>query len=946
MDIDIGTPADFRITLGHIVDMLRVINTAALMNEAEHGGKAERGGMPVRILWATAYRMKRTGNLGEGTDCLPWKRQKFYDALRLLVNIGYYDAYAGVAEGPIKDRKPYSLEDRDAQQALGNASWHIVSRSKRVMSPSCFPVQCPNEAVMAIFKGHLSENLIDTAIHEHVRTTFDLRQSERVFRAFRSLAGTYNRLREEGQKDTSSTFTPISFSALLAESILDLQKEDPVDPRRAEQLARAFIEIALCVGGILWRDRKLYDHLKLAAPCDYQWLFSTLFGLQTSMGELNRVFFGGVLLPGASQIPARWDGDRHEQELVSSLAAVVQGDSGSGKTTFACHLAFDVVRHGGVCLYLALEQWPNDLQRAFYGFGWLPDKGLFDYLGPTLIANQPMEAEEPSGHSDDSPEARYFRVFRERVDQNHSEKKGVFGLMPIRPGSWPQLRQWIDSFLEIEALRHYPISVLALDPFNAFVALADPPSEGGSEGKSKGRLSHEVRATIGDIFEQAKYHNVNILMLCEGGHTQDKEIAHITNTSDLVFTLHRANLVQDPYTTETGSHAWSRRLSIYKSRFQKTLPGHHRFKITENGVSIDLSPQAFVRRLEDNIPSRRLDLPLSSGFPDLDDILRGKSREGRALCRNSFTVYMGPTGCAKSELAILFLLAPVANKPILNRIRQKEPGSQRSLLVTFRDDWANVGNVLRGPIGEYLGIRDVKQAQRTLTLLQLPVGFVSASELLAALQNIFDEHARLGEGFGRVVFDNLAYMELMSPLLRSEPYFIHGLMTLLRQKRVSVLFVTSSMDTLEKSTLQAQIRDSADNVVVFDRPKPKLGEIATGTTRVAVLKSVHMEHYRERCPLSFGEKRISKLETNQFKSKLSEALQGNDWCSEEAVKKIIQIAQTQTKGLGRSVSFENLVRELLTEACGKEGKPKEKALIKEITELHRMQGFLRLERIS
>nr|VFK64451.1 MAG: KaiC [Candidatus Kentron sp. TUN] len=563
VSIDIETPVDLRIKLGRIVDMLRVINMAALATEAEHGGGGERGGMSVVKLWATAYKMRKKGDLRKAEDCLPLEPQPFHEALRILVDLGYYDAYAGVAEGPIKSRRPYSLRNCDVRQAPNKrALWHIVSRGKRAMSPSCFPVQCPNEAVMVIFKGHLSENLIDTAIREHIRATFDLAQSERVFRAFRSFAHTYNRLREERQRNIASTFVRIPVSALLAAFSSDLQKEDFIDPRRAGQLARAFIEIALCVG-ILWRDRTLYDHLTLVTPCDYQWLLSTLFGLRTSMGELNRIFFGGILLPGSSQIPERWEGDRRDQELVSSLAAMVQGESGSGKTTFACHLGFDVVRHGGVCLYLALEQWPNDLQRSFYGFGWLPEKGMFDYLGPSSIAPRQTaeEAGDPEEDSGSSYETRYFRAFQRQVARNHVERKGVFGLMPIRPRSWQQLRKWIDSFLEIEALQNYPISILVLDPFNAFIVLADPPPEFSGKLSSENaivstELGHWIRAATSDIFEAAKATNVNILMVCEGGHMQDREISHITNTSDLVFSLHRANLgFQDPNVTEAGFHA-------------------------------------------------------------------------------------------------------------------------------------------------------------------------------------------------------------------------------------------------------------------------------------------------------------------------------------------------------------------------------------------------------
>nr|VFJ73951.1 MAG: RecA-superfamily ATPase, KaiC/GvpD/RAD55 family [Candidatus Kentron sp. FW] len=960
MTIELDTQTKFRIKLGHVVDMSRIINAAALTTEAEHGEGAERGGMPIARLWEIAhemkeegYLMKEKGYLAEEKDSLSLDPELFHETLRLLVESGYYGAYIGAARGPIKKRRPYPLGNHDARQALNGAldrshPWHIVSRGGRGMSTSCFPVQCPKEAVMAAFKGIRTENLIEAAVHEHVQTTFGLSQSETIFRAFRNLARTYNDLREvQRKKNTSSTFSRSSVLKLLAGLRGSLQKDNSLDPDSAQQLARAFIEIALCVG-IVWRDRERYGHLTLATPCDYQWLLSTLFGLQTSMGGLNRVFFGGILLPGSSRIR---DDRGREQGPISSLTAMVQGESGSGKTTFACHLGFDVVRQGGVCLYLALEQWPSDLQRAFYGFGWLPDDDTFDYLGPSSIASQTEEGRSDGFEedSDSAYEARYFRKFREQVERNHSEGKGILGLMPIRPRSWPQLRQWVDSFLEIDALRDYPTAILMLDPFNAFIALADPPEE--SEGKFFGNapsstgLTHRIRGAVSEIFEMAKASSINILMVCEGEYMRDKEISHITNSSDLVFTLHRIGSgPQEHDVTEAGFHAWSRQLSIRKSRFQKTLSGHHRFEITENGVSIDLAPQAFVEWLEGNIPLRRLDLPLSSGFPDLDYILRGESKREGELFRDSFTVYMGPTGCAKSELATLFLLAPVANTPFLKRTKRKEPGSQHSLLVTFKDDWASVESTLRGPIGDYLGIKDLRKARETLTLLQLPVGFVSAAEILAKLQGIFDQYTYQGESFGRVVFDNLAYMELMSPLLKSDPYFIRSLITLLRQKRVSVLFVTSSMDAVANSTLQARIRDSADNVVVFDRPKSREGEIAVGTTHMAVLKSVHMEHYQGRYRLSFGGERLPREQAEMIESELSKVLEAEDWCSDSEIERIIRIVQSWSIGVRGSISFQPLIRDLLMEICGKENKLKEEIVIRRIMEIHRMQEFLHLKK--
>jgi hypothetical protein len=66
--------------------------------------------------------------------------------------------------------------------------------------------------------------------------------------------------------------------------------------------------------------------------------------------------------------------------------------------------------------------------------------------------------------------------------------------------------------------------------------------------------------------------------------------------------------------------------------------------------------------------------------------------------------------------------------------------------------------------------------------------------------------------------DNIAYMDLTTPLVSEDPLFVPSLLKLFERERVSPLFITSLVEgVVSESPLQTQIRDASHNLIVMRR---------------------------------------------------------------------------------------------------------------------------------
>jgi circadian clock protein KaiC len=179
-----------------------------------------------------------------------------------------------------------------------------------------------------------------------------------------------------------------------------------------------------------------------------------------------------------------------------------------------------------------------------------------------------------------------------------------------------------------------------------------------------------------------------------------------------------------------------RKLQIMKLRGQVSVPGLHTFRITENGV------QAFSRTLglagHNKVRTGRR---LSTGVPDLDEMLGGGIPEGDSL------LVAGASGTGKSLLATQFIYAGIrAGEPGIVAIFEERPEEYAGRATSFGLD-------LNTPIESGM-----------LNVIYLRPLDLSVDE---TMQEILDAIKRTGAK--RLVIDSLAGFEMaLAPSFRAD----------------------------------------------------------------------------------------------------------------------------------------------------------------------------------
>ncbi|ERT06864.1 recA bacterial DNA recombination family protein [Lyngbya aestuarii BL J] len=107
-------------------------------------------------------------------------------------------------------------------------------------------------------------------------------------------------------------------------------------------------------------------------------------------------------------------------------------------------------------------------------------------------------------------------------------------------------------------------------------------------------------------------------------------------------------------------NSYGRNLSISKFRSSNFRPGNHAMRLTDSGVLI------FPRLLPDEFKQSFPTETISSGIPDLDELLQG------GLERSTITIISGPSGVGKTTLGMQFM-------------KEAAGRGERSLVCTFEE---------------------------------------------------------------------------------------------------------------------------------------------------------------------------------------------------------------------------------------------------------------------
>ena len=316
-----------------------------------------------------------------------------------------------------------------------------------------------------------------------------------------------------------------------------------------------------------------------------------------------------------------------------------------------------------------------------------------------------------------------------------------------------------------------------------------------------------------------------------------------------------------------------RLLEIEKVRMQPFSKGVHPFRMqTASGLKVFPSGDALNRFFTWSKPPLGDETstsmsPLSLGHATLDLAL---GTDG--IPPGMVTTLMGPTGCGKTELALLYLLSEYNWK-------EHEPAlpAKRSLFIAFRDTWESIYQILEGPVGRQLGFKCINTntcgfvrnehdtlLRKRLVLEHIQVGNISSAEILDRIRRCFMRQPP-GVHFHRVVIDNVAYMDLTSPLVRDDVLFVPNLLEMLRREQVTPLFITSLVEgVVSESQVQTQIRDASHNLLVLRRSQQEpVAKQRRDFIALRIFKSQRLLHEAQALEVVISDQRDELVSANQ-----------------------------------------------------------------------------------
>ena len=557
------------------------------------------------------------------------------------------------------------------------------------------------------------------------------------------------------------------------------------------QLRDGLLEVAHALGMVRWVPRPgqtgmtpRVEHVPEAAV-----LTAKLFGLKTDVAGLDDLLGGGLVL----QTPLGRQ-DRQGIESRRGVLGVIRGRFGSGKSTLAAQLAMEMARKGGAGVLIVLEQSVQEVLAQGYHYGWLPADRPFKlfYDGGKYEHGTPEEA------------------FEEYVGRETNDHRGVLYIHHPEDARMSRFQQQLDSIASIKGLRpdrsRYPFRFIVADPLDAVQLSAKDAAQPGP--------SQHVRNRTEQILREVNAQGFTLWLTTSDETYGDKAGIYefLPNIGDVVIRM----------STMAGGEARARKdindpplrlVELEKVRTQPFAAGVHPFEITSRaGVRIYPTGDAvtrFVTWVDNSVRTDGVDEKISLGVAALDLALGiGGVRP------ESVTTLMGPTGCAKTELALLYLLQG------WNASDRKD--GERSLFIAFRDTWQSVLEILEGPVGWQLRFNPkdpehYKQVETVLDVVVVDVGNVPSGQVFEQIRSAFRNRPH-GVRYRRVVVDNVAYMDLTSRLVREDEAFVPNLLTLLKRERATPLFITSLVEgVVSESRVQTQIRDASHNLIVLKR---------------------------------------------------------------------------------------------------------------------------------
>jgi KaiC/GvpD/RAD55 family RecA-like ATPase len=644
----------------------------------------------------------------------------------------------------------------------------------------------------------------DYFMRRNIRRTYRYELTADTVHVFNLLAATANRqvrtratgshdsltrekLRQRRQPEVSSRRI-LDYKAELSQPILDACVQDIIT-RSSEQRHRCvFLESCRLAGFIGPHPTRAGAVTVLAEEFDAQYLLSRLFGLPTEMVGLDNLFGGGG--------PALAERSEPGGQGPSGRIILVRGRFGTGKSSFALGIAAEVARKEGLA-WIMPEQTSQDCRFYLESLNALSGSGAVEIIDDLAGLRQLLEAASAES----------------TARQGTTTAHGVIVLLELDKSTLESVLDETTQKAELSA--SYPLRLFVVDPVNSLLGWE------ALEGDAAA-----LRERLLKLFERIKRSGANLLLIAEDkeepASASDKHPARfLENIADCVIDL-----------SVKAQHGYSQRyVEVLKSRFQRDQRGKHPFSIQAGqGLAVRPSSASVLARIQ-NRRFKKLDRPTSYGWSELDEVL-GRN----AIFPGDSLVLRGAEGSFKTHIGLLFLLGhDPGRKPAVGRVR-------RSLVLPVHDNPQNVLRLLNSPyITHHRSRQEACKGYAQITLVPLPLGFVSPGAVFQALEFEFEKANLAGDVIDRVMIDDVSHWEISCPFIREDETFGDTLIEFLRRHEATSLFVCSPKGGYDGSVLQSSLIDGADCLIDFSRIEFR------GAQRVMlrVVKSRDMRHKPE-----------------------------------------------------------------------------------------------------
>ncbi len=222
-----------------------------------------------------------------------------------------------------------------------------------------------------------------------------------------------------------------------------------------------------------------------------------------------------------------------------------------------------------------------------------------------------------------------------------------------------------------------------------------------------------------------------------------------------------------------------RRLRVFKMRGRAFRGGFHDYVIRKGGLRIfpRLVAAEYSQVIED-------DRPVSSGLPDLDNLLKG------GLDRGTATLIMGPAGCGKSTLAMQYVSAAMER-------------GERALFVSFDETRRNF---FRRAGGLHI---ELEKWGDQFNFQQVDPAELCPGELSGLIRQ------QVADGVSVVVLDSLSGYQNAMPEEQFLLLQMHELLTYLNQQGVLTIMVLAQHGLVGQMQSPVDLTYLSDNVLLL-----------------------------------------------------------------------------------------------------------------------------------